>query len=80
MLGFGIISIRLKPTFGALTEVYLSTEPPANLIGVLALLTVPEGSIAYLAHPEHAYTGIGPGSYTLRRQREQADELRMVAD
>lgn len=47
---------------------------------VLALLTVPEGSVAYLAHPEHAYTGIGPGTYSLRRQREQADELRMVAD
>ena len=47
---------------------------------VLALLTVPVGSLAYLAHPEHAYTGIGPGTYTLRRQREKADELRMVAD
>lgn len=47
---------------------------------VLALLTVPAGSIAYLAHPEHAYTGIGEGTYTLRRQREQADELRVVAD
>jgi hypothetical protein len=46
----------------------------------LALLTVPPGSIAYLAHPEHAYSGIGPGTYTLRRQREQADELRMVQD
>ena len=46
----------------------------------LATLTVPEGSVAYLAHPEHAYTGIGPGTYTLRRQREQADELRIVAD
>lgn len=46
----------------------------------LAMLTVPEGSIAYLAHPEHAYSGIGPGSYTIRRQREQADELRIVQD
>jgi hypothetical protein len=46
----------------------------------LALLTVPEGSIAYLAHPEHAYSGIGAGTYTIRRQREQADELRMVQD
>lgn len=46
----------------------------------LALLTVPEGSVAYLAHPEHAYSGIGAGTYTLRRQREQADELRMVQD
>lgn len=46
----------------------------------LAVLTVPDGATAYLAHPEHAYTGIGAGTYTLRRQREQADELRMVAD
>lgn len=46
----------------------------------LALLSVPEGSIAYLAHPEHAYSGIGPGTYEIRRQREQADELRMVQD
>jgi hypothetical protein len=46
----------------------------------LAVLTVPEGSVAYLAHPEHAYTGIGPGSYTLRRQREQSEEMRLVQD
>jgi hypothetical protein len=46
----------------------------------LATLTVPAGSVAWLAHPEHGYMGIGPGSYTIRRQREQADELRMVAD
>lgn len=47
---------------------------------VLAHVTVPQGSVAYLAHPEHAYSGIGPGSYTIRRQREQADEIRIVAD
>jgi hypothetical protein len=35
---------------------------------------------AYLAHPEHAFAGIAPGSYVLRRQREQADEERLVAD
>jgi hypothetical protein len=35
---------------------------------------------AYIAHPEHAYTGIAPGTCTLRRQREQADEERLVAD
>jgi hypothetical protein len=46
----------------------------------LAVLTVPEGSTAYLAHPEHAYSGIGAGSYVLRRQREQADVQRLVAD
>lgn len=46
----------------------------------LAILTVPEGGTAYLAHPEHGYMGIGPGTYELRRQREQADDLRMVQD
>jgi hypothetical protein len=35
---------------------------------------------AYLAHPEHGYLGIAPGTYLLRRQREQAGEERMVAD
>lgn len=35
---------------------------------------------AFLAHPEHGYLGIAPGSYVLRRQREQAGEERLVAD
>lgn len=35
---------------------------------------------AYVLHPEHGATGIAPGSYRLRRQREQADEGRLVAD
>lgn len=35
---------------------------------------------AYLLHPEHGATGIAPGGYVLRRQREQADEERLVAD
>lgn len=34
----------------------------------------------YLAHPEHGYLGIEAGTYLLRRQREQADEERLVAD
>lgn len=46
----------------------------------LATLTVPDGETAYLAHPEHGYMGIGAGTYQIRRQREQADELRMVQD
>ena len=46
----------------------------------VAVLTVPEGSTAYLGHPEHGYMGVTPGTYELRRQREMADELRMVAD
>jgi hypothetical protein len=35
---------------------------------------------AYILHPEHGATGIAPGTYVLRRQREQADEERLVAD
>lgn len=46
----------------------------------LGVLTVAPGGTAFLAHPEHGYVGFGPGTYTFRRQREQADELRMVAD
>lgn len=51
---------------------------PADL--TLGVLTVEEGATAYLAHPEHGYAGIGPGTYVLRRQREQADQIRMVTD
>lgn len=47
---------------------------------LLGTLHVPAGSTAYLAHPEHAYSGIAPGSYELRRQREQAEEIRLVTD
>lgn len=46
----------------------------------LGVLTVAAGATAWLAHPEHGYLGIGPGRYTVRRQREQADEIRVVAD
>jgi hypothetical protein len=35
---------------------------------------------AYIAHQEHGYLGIAPGAYVLRRQREQSDEERLVAD
>ncbi len=46
----------------------------------LGVVTVPEGATAFLLHPEHGANAMGPGSYTIRRQREQADELRIVAD
>jgi hypothetical protein len=46
----------------------------------LGVVTVPEGSTAFLLHPEHGANGLAPGVYILRRQREQADELRLVAD
>lgn len=47
---------------------------------IVATLSVPDESTAYLGHPEHGYMGIGPGSYEIRRQREQAEEMRIVAD
>lgn len=54
---------------------------PADEQGLrLGVLTVPDGGSAVLHHPEHGYLGIGPGTYELTRQREQADEIRMVAD
>jgi hypothetical protein len=46
----------------------------------LGYLSVPDGGQGFLAHPEHGYLGIAPGSYVLRRQREQADEERLIAD
>lgn len=46
----------------------------------LGVVTVPAGSVGYLAHPEHAYSGIAAGTYVIRRQREQADVIRVVAD
>ena len=60
--------------------VFCDTRQASATDLALATLVVPQGSTADLAHPEHGYNGIGPGAYTLRRQREQADELRMVAD
>lgn len=47
---------------------------------LLGAVTVPDGGVAGLLHPEHGATLIGPGSYVVRRQREQADEIRLVAD
>lgn len=53
---------------------------PTIQLPELGTLTVPDGSVAWLLHPEHGGNGIGPGCYRLRRQQEMADELRMVAD
>ena len=46
----------------------------------LGVLTVDDDSTAFLLHPEHGCNAMGPGSYLIRRQREQADEIRLVAD
>lgn len=60
--------------------VFCDTMPASTRDLRVATLTVPADSTAYLAHPEHGFMGIGPGSYEIRRQREQAEQMRMVAD
>ena len=47
---------------------------------VMGTLVVPEGGAAYLLHPEHGATGIGPGCYSIERQQQQADVVRRVED
>lgn len=60
--------------------VYCDVNAPSARDLRVACLSVPEGSTAYLGHPEHGYMGIAPGNYEIRRQREMAEEIRMVAD
>lgn len=53
----------------------------ATLLGTtLGYLTVPDGGVAVLAHPEHGFNQVGAGTYRVGRQREQADQIRVVAD
>jgi len=48
---------------------------------VLGYLSVPDGETAQLIHTdEHGANAVGAGTYVICRQREQADEIRMVAD
>lgn len=57
------------------------TWAPARDALVLGTLTVPEGGVAYLIHTdEHGCNGIGAGTYRVTGKREQADEVRRVAD
>ena len=46
----------------------------------MGTLVVPEDATAYLIHPEHGCNAIGEGTYVVRRQREQAEEIRLVQD
>ena len=56
----------------------VSNAPAPSL--TLGTLVVGEGETAWLQHCEHGLTGIGPGSYVISRQRQQADIVRMVQD
>lgn len=52
-------------------------DPERTIIGAL---TVPDGSTAFLIHPEHGAMSFGIGTWRVGRQREQADVARFVAD
>lgn len=60
--------------------VYFDANTPTGDNLVLGVMTVPAGSTAYLIHPEHGAMAAGPGTFELRRQREQAEEIALVAD
>lgn len=59
---------------------FFDAAPQRDRSLILGTLTVPEGSEAYLAHPEHGFMGIAPGTYQIGRQREQADEIAYIVD
>lgn len=61
-------------------DVRVDVRTPAAGQLLVAVITVGEGATAWLGHPEHGYLGIGPGTYEARRQREQADQIRLVQD
>lgn len=56
----------------------VESTDPRNLD--LGELVVEDGAVCYLLHPEHGGQGIGGGVYTVKRKREQADEIRRIAD
>lgn len=60
--------------------VFFDVAPQSDGSLVLGRLTVPDGSEAVMAHPEHGFLAIAPGTYEIGRQREYAGEWRMVAD
>lgn len=44
------------------------------------LAVVDADAAVHLLHPEHGGMGLAPGRYVVRRQREQAEQQRLVAD
>jgi hypothetical protein len=47
---------------------------------IIGTQTVADGDAAYLLHPEHGAHGIGAGCYTIERQQQQSDIVRLVSD
>jgi hypothetical protein len=55
--------VRLHPRWKYATDV-------SERLLLIGILTVPAQCEQYLAHDEHGYLGIGPGTYEVGRQRE----------
>lgn len=47
---------------------------------IIGTLTVPADAEVFMAHDEHGFMGMAPGTYRIGRQREQADIIRQVED
>ena len=59
----------------------VSWRPMAGVSATQPILgTVTVADVAWIAHPEHGFLGLGAGTYQICRQVEKADELRLVAD
>lgn len=81
--GYDIVEgqgIRNPHTLRSFDDAVTITPGSAGYPFDVATLHVPDGAEAFLLHPEHGANGIGPGTYVLRRQREQAETVRAVAD
>ena len=69
---------------GGNTHLLLADGPvffaPASDGTRLGTLVVPDGSTAHMHHPEHGYNSIGAGTYIMRGQRTQMDEIERVRD
>ena len=84
----GIAVVRGETTTGANSHILDAYDGPVFWQPAdrrddvtLGILHVPEGSVAMLTHTdEHSSNGIGPGTYVITGQREQADIVRRVAD
>ena len=74
----GVPVVRGEATSNTHLLVGDGTWTPSTDDQDLGVVTV--ASEAYLLHPEHGCQGLAPGSYLVRRQREQADEVRLIAD
>lgn len=87
--GAGVMVVRAESSGGNTHSLhswegprcFYDARPGGDSGLVLGVLTVPDGASAYLVHTEeHGANAFGPGTYEVRRQREQADVIRMVAD